>query len=100
MKTTATKETVLFAIEQVNNEQGYQLDLDRFDTSGKWVNFTLKSKSKIPGARVSWSGRNLAKASWHAHGFVMDKIFEIEPDAELYHLAKRFIKVLNGKIGI
>jgi hypothetical protein len=63
MKTNASHLTVVSAIETVNKEQGYQIELNRNDQSGKWFNFTLKSKSGIPGARTSHSGRNLACAS-------------------------------------
>lgn len=80
MKTTAKRETVIQAIENVNNAHGYKIELNRDDQTGKWFNFTLKSKSKIPGSRVSHSGRNLAAASWHAHGYIFDEIFKIQPN--------------------
>lgn len=89
MKTTAEKHTVETAIKEVNKERGYQIELNRADWTGKWFNFTLKSKSGIPGARKSRSGRNLPCASWHAHGYVMDKIFEIEPDAVINSLGNK-----------
>jgi hypothetical protein len=90
MKTTATKETVILAIGEVNQEQGYKIELNRADQSGKWFNFTLKSKSGIPGARTSWSGRNLACASWHAHGYIMDKIFELEPKSIIWSNGQKY----------
>jgi hypothetical protein len=89
MKTTANKNTVKQALENVNQAQGYELEFNRFDRTGKYVNFTLKTASKIPGARVSWSGRNLAKASWHAHGYLFDEIFKIEPEAVIISLGKK-----------
>jgi hypothetical protein len=84
MKTNASYNTVAKAIENVNKERGYNIEFNRNDYSGKWFNFTLKSKSGIPGARTSSSGRNLACASWHAHGYVFDEIFKIEPEAKIY----------------
>ena len=89
MKTTAKVETVRTAVRNVNETHGYQLELKRLDVSGKWVNFTLKSKSGIPGARLSGSGRNIPCASWHSHGYVMDEIFRLEPEATIYSLGKR-----------
>lgn len=81
MKTTASNITVITALKRVNQSKGYQLEFNRADQSGKWFNFTIKSKSGIPGSRTSASGRNLACASWHAHGFLFDEIFKIEPEA-------------------
>ncbi|MDD4353600.1 MAG: hypothetical protein PHN56_04025 [Candidatus Nanoarchaeia archaeon] len=89
MKTNASKQTVLNAIENVNKEHGYELQLNRNDQSGKWFNFTLKTRSKIPGARVSYSGRNLASASWHAHGYVFGEIFKLEPDCVIWSNGKK-----------
>lgn len=81
MKTTASEQIVKLAIANVNEAQGYEIELNRADQYGTWFNFTLKSKSGIPGARTSPTGRNLAAASWHAHGYVFDEILNIEPDA-------------------
>jgi len=92
MKTTATRQTVIQAIDNVNKEQDYQIELNRDDKTGKWYNFTLKSKSGIPGARMSSTGRNLPCASWHAHGYVFDAIFEIEPDAIIVSLGEKITK--------
>lgn len=81
MKTNVTRETVLKAINNVNNERGYQLSLNRDDYSGNWYNFTLKTPSKVAGSMVSASGRNMPKASWHAHGYLFDEIIKLEPNA-------------------
>jgi hypothetical protein len=89
MKTNATRETVVKAIENVNKKQGYQIELNRNDQTGKWFNFTLKSKSGVSGSRYSGSGRKLACASWHAHGYVFDAIFEIEPKAVILSLGEK-----------
>lgn len=81
MKTTASESTVRKALENVNKAQGYRLEMNRSDQSGKWYNFTIKSRSGIPGARTSHSGRNLAAASWHAHGYLFDEILKLDPEA-------------------
>jgi len=92
MKTNATREQVIEAIDQVNREQGYSITLNRDEQRGKWYHFTLKTKSGIPGARTSPNGRNLACASWHAHGYIMDKIFEINPNAVIESLGEKYYK--------
>jgi hypothetical protein len=92
MKTNATRQTVIEAIEAINNEHDYSIGLNRNDQTGKWFNFTIASPSKVPGARVSGSGRNLAKASWHAHGYLFDAIFAIEPDAIIQALGNKITK--------
>ena len=92
MKTNATRQDVLNAISSVNEEYSYEIELNRDEQSGRWFNFTLKSKSKIPGARVSSSGRNLAKASWHAHGYIFDEIFELNPDCIIYSNGQKITK--------
>lgn len=89
MKTTASKQTVIAAINAVNEELGYMLSLNRADQSGKWFNFTLRTPSRVPGSRTSASGRQLAKASWHAHGHVFDQIFSIEPKAVIVSMGTK-----------
>ena len=88
MKTTASRLTVQTAISAVNEKYGYQLELNRDEYKGKWFHFTIKSKSGIPGSRTSYSGRKLAAASWHAHGYLFATILDIEPDAVIVSLGK------------
>ena len=90
MKTTATELTVKKAIELVNKEKGYFISLNRCDQQGKYFNFTLKAETGKPGARYSHSGRHLPSASWHAHGYVIDKIFELQPESIIYSLGEKF----------
>jgi hypothetical protein len=93
MKTTASKLTVQAAIDQVNSDHGYQLRIkeDRQEPRSKWqYHFTITSPSKIPGAKLSHSGRNIAAASWHAHGYLFDEILCIDPGA--------VIQTFNGAI--
>ena len=90
MKTTANINTVKEAVASVNQKHGYNIEFKRLDQSGKFVDFTLKSKSGVPGARTSPTGRKIAAASWHAHGYIIDKIFEIEPDSILHSMGEKF----------
>lgn len=84
MKTKVTRTTIIEAIEKVNREHGYKIELNRDEQTGKWFNFTLKTKSGISGARTSHSGRNLPSASWHAHGYIFDEIWAIDPSCVIY----------------
>jgi hypothetical protein len=89
MKTTAQRTTVLKAIEIVNKREGYHIELNRDSLQGKWFHFTIKSKSGIPGSRTSSSGRKLPCASWHAHGYIFDQIFELEPKSIVWSNGKK-----------
>lgn len=89
MRTTATRQQVIEAIIVVNKKQGYQIELNRDEQKGKYFNFTLKSRPGIPGACTSYSGRNLPKASWYAHGYIFDEIFKINPDAIIYSIGRK-----------
>jgi hypothetical protein len=89
MKTTASNLTLIAALNNVNKTQGYSLSFNRFEKIGKYYHFTLKSPSKVPGSRTSISGKNLACASWHAHGYLFDEIFKIEPEAIIYTIGKK-----------
>jgi hypothetical protein len=92
MKTNVDRQIVLKAIENVNKVRGYQIELNRNDYKGKWFNFTLKSKSGVKGSCVSVTGRKLACASWHAHGYVFDEIFKLVPTAIIHSLGQKIDK--------
>lgn len=82
MKTTASKSQVQAAIDIVNSDYGYKLRIkDDRQLSKNYYQFTITSDSKIPGARMAASGRNLAAASWHAHGYLFDQLLHINPQA-------------------
>lgn len=90
MKTNATIPQLCEAIKAVNTEHGYQLSFNRIEQSTKnRVLFTLKTPSKVKGARTSATGRNLPKASWHAHGHFFDMLFTINPSAFVDTMGKR-----------
>jgi hypothetical protein len=81
MKTKATKNEVLQAIENVNKKYGYQIMLNNAEQKGNYFHFTIRSRfSGIAGSRFSHSGRKLVSASWHAHGYLFDELFKINPD--------------------
>ena len=78
-----TEKQLKRALKEVNKEQGSQLIFNREpEQKGNFIFFTIKSKkSGVVGSRVSHSGRNLISASWHSHGFLFDKLLEINEDA-------------------
>lgn len=93
MKTNATINELKQAIELTNQKHGYRLSFERIEQKTKnRVIFTLKTPSKVKGARVSHSGRNLPKASWHAHGHFFDTLFSVNPDAFIDSLGHRITK--------
>lgn len=85
------------ALKTVNKAKGYKLIFNRFpDKTGNFLNFTIKSeKSGISGARISWSGRNMTSASWHAHGFLFDEILKINKEA-IIHTGTQKITIDGG----
>ncbi len=76
-------EQLNLALKTVNDTHDYKLIYNREpEKSGRFLNFTIRSeKSRIAGASISHSGRNSVAASWHAHGYLFDEIFNIDPDA-------------------
>lgn len=98
MKTNTSFSNLTQALEAVNTKHGYKLSFDRLETKGKYIFFTLKTASKIPGARVSWSGRNLPKASWHAHGYLFDEIFNLDSTAIIYSGEQKITKMQGNWI--
>ena len=78
------------AVSDVNIIYDYKLMFNRYpERKGNYLHFTIKSeKSGIKGARLSWSGRKLTAASWHAHGYLFDAILDIEPKALIKSLDK------------
>lgn len=82
MKTNVKRQTVIEAIQSVNVKYGYKLRINNESQSGKWYNFTIRSeKSGIPGSIMSRSGGKSISASWHAHGYLFDEIFNIDKNA-------------------
>jgi len=93
MTTNATISELYQALTLTNENHGYSLEFNRIEQkTGKTVLFTLKTKSRVKGSRLSHSGRNLAKASWHAHGNFFESLFVINPNAKVKSLGKEITK--------
>lgn len=78
---------LVLSVSRSQYEGGVIFDREPEETGKrvKWVHFTLRTVSgRSTGARRSHSGRRLAKACWHAHRDVMQKLFDNYPNAELH----------------
>lgn len=81
MITNATQQQIQTAIDRINETHGYTVSLKDFKPVSKNRNqFTIKAESGQPGSRNSWTGRRGPWASWHAHGYLFDELFDIDPD--------------------
>lgn len=91
----ASKSEIIDALQKVNEAHGYQLIFNRGpeplnQKRTRW-RVTIRSKhSKIPGARIAPSGRNLIAASWHAHGYFFDRLIQKNP----------FVSIQTGRMTI
>ena len=74
------------ALSNVNKKHGYKLRfVDGISKNGNFLNCRLRSeKSNIEGASKSVSGRNSVSASWHAHGYFFDELYDMNPNALIY----------------
>lgn len=90
MVTDANLATVRQALAYVNRTHNYQLEFKKIKCKGRNVVFTLRTRSGIPGSRNSAPGRRGPWASWHAYGYIMDRIFEIEPDSFIESCNKKY----------
>lgn len=91
METNATKSQLLEAINIVNEKHGYRIILSEFySKNSKRNRFRIRSeKSGIAGSRLSHSGRKLPSASWHAHGYLFDELFKINPSAYVMAMGRK-----------
>lgn len=93
MRTTASRQTVLKAIEIINKKHGYKIILNRDEQKGKYFHFTIKSEeSGVTGTKITYSGRKSIYANWYAHGNLFDEIFGLEPDTVIYSGGKKITK--------
>lgn len=81
MTTTATMQQLHQAMEILNKRYPSVAFENIQQVNSKRVRFTLKAKTGEPGSKRSWTGRRLPKASWHAHGYFFEALFEVAPDA-------------------
>jgi hypothetical protein len=96
MTTNATISELNQALKVINAKYAGNISFNRIEqkTAGRVI-FTLQAKSGQPGARYSFSGRRLPKASWHVHGEFFDALFSIRPTIFVRSLGKK-IDVNNG----
>ena len=93
MKTNATIPELNQALSQVNNTFEDNIRFKRIEQSGSKVLFTLTVvNSRLPGGRLSHTGRRIAAACWHVHGHFFDCLFKINPGAWVKSLDKTITK--------
>lgn len=89
MITNATEQQLVKAIYNVNYKHGYHLWINKISQLSKnRITFTIRAITGNPGARYTATGRRSNYASWHAHGYLYDELFET--DSNIYVIA-------NGK---
>lgn len=95
MKTTATKEQLIEALESVNQKFDNNIKFKTLkQISKKTVSFTLTvNDSKKPGSRISRSGRRIAAACWHVHGYFFEYLFLKYTGIVIYSLG---VKMTNN----
>jgi len=76
---------IQMAIDDINRAELYAGNIKlkgRPEPIGRRLRFGITvADSAGLGARVSYSGRSIAAACWHAHGHLFDAIFRLAPDA-------------------
>lgn len=92
MYTDATKIAIRKAVMKVSKKYRGNIIFDRkperVRIKRNWVRFTIKTqdKTKKP-SRISANGRLVYKASWQAHGEIMEEIFKFDPKATVIETA-------------
>jgi hypothetical protein len=90
MTTTATIAELNEALAIINKKYEGNISFREITTkNSRRVQFTLRAVSGKKGARISYSGRNLPCASWHAHGDFFDALFSINPKAVVNSAGKK-----------
>lgn len=94
MKTNATISQLHEALAIVNDRFDRNIKFKRLEqTSSKRVNFTLTvHESSKPGGRIGHTGRRIAAACWHVHGYLFDALFDIDPKIYIISAGKRITK--------
>ena len=84
MKTNLGYIQLVECLNVVSKKYNGNICFDRLDQAGKWVIFTLRAKSGLPGSRNAASGRIMPKASWEVHGELFDEMRKIDPEVKIY----------------
>ena len=83
MKTNATVNQLRDALTEVNERFEGNIRFKTLVPSGKRVSFTLTvNDSKGKGGRRSHTGRRIAAACWHVHGYFFEALLKI--DSEIF----------------
>ena len=74
------------ALSNVNKKYSYNLRFVKgISKNGNFLNCRIRSeKSNIEGASKSVNGRNSVSASWHAHCYFFDELYDMNPTTLIY----------------
>lgn len=90
MYTNATIIELNRALELVNERFNNNIKFKRLDNKGNRKIFTLTVKnSKDAGGRIGFTGKRVAAACWHAHGYFFDALFSINENIYIYSMGKK-----------
>ena len=97
MITNATPQQLGRALARVNQRYKGNIQFARFEPRPHTVNFTLRVKSSHgPGHRRGFSGRQLACACWHAHGYFFEALLHFNPNARVISRSVGVVIDRNG----
>jgi hypothetical protein len=92
MKIKTNEEVLKQALDYVNDIFKGNIKMEFEKDKGNYFKVRLKVKnSKSPGSRHGHTGRRLINACWHVHGYFIEKIFELDNQAVVYSLGKRYM---------
>ena len=90
MKVRTSYEVLKEALSYVNSLFHNNIVMETEDR-GSYYLVRLKVKdSKGAGARRSPNGRRINSACWHAHGYFIKRVFELDPNAIVYTAGEIF----------
>ena len=83
MQVKATEQEIKQALELVNKDFDNNLTFNNFESlSETRFRVTLRVRdSHKKGSKLSYSGRHLISACWHAHGYFFEALLSLNPKA-------------------
>lgn len=77
-----TQKNMEAALKAVNRKFKGNIAFETYTPKGTGFDFTLRTlDSKAPGSRRGFTGRRMAKACWHAHGYFFEALIKAAPNA-------------------
>ncbi len=87
------------ALAIVNQKYNGNIEFNRFSHEGNGFRFTLRViNSRLPGARLGFTGKHLINACWHVHGNFFDALLNIYGHAKIKTAKRTIEKTAEGQI--